>query len=200
MSLSEEILRLQSLRESGVLTYAEFEAAKAKLLSGGPPPVPEAQPPPPYPAQPAYTAQPAYAAQSPYAAPAYAAQTAQPAPAAPSEAQQRQWAMFLHLSTLAGFVVPLAALVAPIIIWQIKKQEMPSLDAHGCHAANWIISSVIYGIISAILCLALIGIPMLIALGLVSIIFPVIAAIKANDGIVWRYPLSFTFFTPANQQ
>jgi hypothetical protein len=98
---------------------------------------------------------------------------------------------------LAGFVVPLAGLVAPIIIWQIKKKEMPSLDAHGCNAANWIISSLIYMVVSTILVFIVIGIPMLVVLGVLCIVFPVIAAIKANDGIVWQYPLCITFFTPA---
>jgi uncharacterized Tic20 family protein len=59
--------------------------------------------------------------------------------------QVRQWALVLHLSLLAGFIIPLAGMVAPIIIWQLKKEEMPGLDAHGKVVTNWIISSIIYG-------------------------------------------------------
>ena len=186
MSISEEILKLQSLRQSGLLNDAEFEAAKAKLLGSGPPPVPAyADPQPPLYAAPDYT--------SPgYAATGYAA-----APPVPSAAEQNQWAMFLHLSVLAGYLAPLAGLVAPILIWQLKKKQMPLLDAHGCNAANWVISFVIYAIVASILAIVLIGIPVLIALGVLGIVFPVIAAIRANEGIVWRYPLTITFFTPA---
>src|SRR5687768_4579326 len=53
--------------------------------------------------------------------------------------ETNQWAMFLHLSLLAGFVVPLAGLVAPIVIWQIKKTELPEIDIHGKIVMNWII-------------------------------------------------------------
>jgi hypothetical protein len=103
------------------------------------------------------------------------------------------WAMILHLSLLAGSIVPLAGWVVPILIWQIKKTEMPALDPHGKVVVNWILSSLIYGAVSAILIFVLIGIPLLIVLALLGIIFPIIGAIKANDGVVWRYPLSIPF-------
>lgn len=106
----------------------------------------------------------------------------------------RMWAMFLHLSVLLGMTaVPLLGLVVPIVIWQVKKDEFPELDVHGRNVANWLISALIYGAISFLLCLVFIGFPLLVALWLVSIIFPLIAGLKANNGIVWDYPLSFRF-------
>jgi uncharacterized Tic20 family protein len=110
------------------------------------------------------------------------------------EQQTREWAMLLHLSLLAGFVLPLAGLVVPIVIWQWKKSELPGIDVHGKNALNWIISEIIYVAISVMLVFVIIGIPMLIALGLVAVIFPIIAGIKANNGEVWKYPLTITFF------
>jgi uncharacterized Tic20 family protein len=101
--------------------------------------------------------------------------------------------MFLHLSVLAGFLIPLGGLVVPIAIWQMKKDQLPLLDAHGRNAMNWIISEVIYWTISFVLAFILIGLPMLGILGLLSIIFPVIAAVKANNGVVWKYPLAIPF-------
>jgi uncharacterized Tic20 family protein len=109
------------------------------------------------------------------------------------ERDARQWAMFLHLSVLGGFLIPLAGLVAPIVIWQMKKDELPLLDAHGRNAMNWIISEVIYWTISFVLAFVLIGMPMLGILGLLSIIFPVVAAVKANNGVVWKYPMAIPF-------
>ncbi len=108
--------------------------------------------------------------------------------------QVRQWALVLHLSLLAGFIIPLAGLVAPIIIWQLKKEEMPGLDAHGKVVTNWIISSIIYGGVSVLLIFVLIGIPLLVLLCLVGVIFPIIGGIKASDGEVWKYPMSIAFF------
>lgn len=115
-----------------------------------------------------------------------------PAPV-PQEAQVRQMAMLLHLSQFLGFVVPFAGLAAPIIIWQVKKTEMPEIDAHGKMITNWIISALIYGAFSFVLIFLLIGIPMLMVLGLLALIFPIIGAIRANDGELWRYPLTINF-------
>jgi uncharacterized protein len=105
----------------------------------------------------------------------------------------RQWAMFLHFSLLAGFIVPILGLVTPILIWQLKKTDFPALDVHGKIVMNWLISSILYAVISAVLIVVLIGIPLLIGLGLLCIIFPIIGGIKANNKEVWRYPFSIEF-------
>ena len=105
----------------------------------------------------------------------------------------RQWAMILHLSLLAGCVIPLAGLVAPIIIWQLKKEEFPEIDAHGKVVVNWIISSLIYAVVSGILVFVLVGFFLLLVLAVLSVIFPIIGGIKANDGQLWKYPLSIPF-------
>lgn len=102
----------------------------------------------------------------------------------------RTWAMFLHFSLLAGFVIPLAGLIAPIIIWQIKKTELPEIDAHGKVVVNWLISAFIYAVISIALSLILIGIPLMFVLCVLSIAFPIIGGIKANEGQLWKYPLT----------
>ena len=106
------------------------------------------------------------------------------------EQQVKQWALFLHLSQLAGILLPLAGLIAPIVLWQVKKEAFPELDAHGKVIANWIISVLIYGFVCFLLTFVLIGVPLLVVLSFLSIIFPVIGAIKANNGELWHYPLS----------
>jgi len=117
-----------------------------------------------------------------------------PAPPPPSKDQQtRQWAFLLHLSLLAGFLIPLAGLVVPILIWQLKKDDLPGIDPHGRVVANWIISEIVYAVACGVLALLVIGIPLLMALFAIGIIFPIIGGIKANDGIVWKYPLSIPF-------
>ena len=113
---------------------------------------------------------------------------------APREEQVRQWAMLLHLSLLAGYLVPLAGLIAPILIWQLKKNDLPELDVHGKIAANWIISSLIYGVIGFLLVFVFIGFLVLLAVGIMGVVFPVIASIKANNGETWRYPMSIEFY------
>ncbi len=107
--------------------------------------------------------------------------------------QAREWCMILHLSLFAGHAVPLGGIVAPIVMWQLKKDEWPEVDEHGRNAANWIISNIIYIIISVVLCIVIVGFVLLIILAVLNAVFPVIAAIKANEGRVWRYPLAIRF-------
>jgi len=107
------------------------------------------------------------------------------------EQETRQWAMFIHLGQLAGFAIPLAGLVLPFILWQIKKNELPGVDVHGKNVCNWIIAELIYGAIGGVLILACgLGLLILIPLGIIGIIFPIIGGLKANNGEVWVYPLS----------
>ncbi len=107
---------------------------------------------------------------------------------------ENQWAMALHLSLLAGYAVPLAGFVVPIAIWQIKKDHYPIIDEHGKNAVNWIISSTLYVILSVILVFVAIGIVGLIVLSVLAVVFPIVAAIKANNGEVWKYPGAISFF------
>ena len=106
----------------------------------------------------------------------------------------RQWAVLLHLSTLLGFVVPVLGFIVPIIIWQWKKSELPDIDANGKVVANAIVSYIIWGAIALPLCLLLIGFLLLWVLGILAVVFPIIAALKARDGELWDYPLCFKFF------
>ena len=114
----------------------------------------------------------------------------------PTGRDEGRWALYVHLSLLAGLVVPLLGFVLPIVLWQMRKTEIPGLDDHGREVTNWMISSVIYGVVGAALTFVWIGFPLLIALGIMSIVFPVIGGLKANEGVLWRYPLSIRFLRP----
>jgi uncharacterized protein len=116
-----------------------------------------------------------------------------PPPAKSVEQETKTWGLFLHLSLLAGLLVPYAGFIAPIVIWQVKKNELPAIDLHGKNVTNWIISMVIYSIVAIVLSFFCIGFVLLIALGIVGIVCPIIGAIKAQNGEVWKYPLTITF-------
>ena len=105
----------------------------------------------------------------------------------------RQWCMFIHLSLLAGFVIPFAGIVLPIVLWQIKKDEDPSIDVHGRIAINGMISFLIYLVAAGALAFVMVGILLLPLVGLAAIAMPIIGAVKANNGVPWRYPLTFQF-------
>lgn len=110
-------------------------------------------------------------------------------------ADDNMWGMLIHLSQFCGYLLPFAGLVVPIILWVIKKDESAVLDRHGRIVINWIITECILSVVFGFLSMVLIGIPLLIALGAVSIIFPIIGAVKANGGEVWTYPCSFRFLS-----
>jgi len=110
------------------------------------------------------------------------------------DSESRTWAMFLHFSVLAGFLVPFGGLIVPILIWQVKKGELPWLDVHGRNVANWIISKLIYFGCCVLLVFVIIGVPMLIVLGICALVFPIIGGIKASSGEVWKYPMAISFF------
>ena len=106
---------------------------------------------------------------------------------------EKQMGMFLHLSQLINVVIPMGGIIAPIILWQVKKEEMPAIDAHGKMVVNWLISSFIYLVISGILVIVVIGFLGLLAVAIMSVVFPIIGGIKANNGELWEYPLTIKF-------
>lgn len=104
------------------------------------------------------------------------------------------WAMFTHLSALCGLVgVPVGHIVGPLVIWLIKKDGSPILDAHGKEALNFQISSYIYGAVAAVLILVLIGLLLLPLVIILNLVFTIIGAMKASQGELYRYPLTIRF-------
>jgi len=116
-------------------------------------------------------------------------------PTEPITRDARQWAMFCHLAGLAGYIAWIVGnIVAPLIFWQLKKDEHPFIDENGKEAVNFQISMSIYALVSAALMpLFCVGVPLLIAVGIVDLVFLLIAAIKANNGEHYRYPLTIRF-------
>ena len=103
---------------------------------------------------------------------------------------ERTWAMLCHFSAFAGLIFPFGNFLAPLIIWLIKKEELPFVEDQGKEVLNFQISMTIYLLISVILCIILIGIPIIIGLVIFSFIITIIAAISANDGKSYRYPIN----------
>lgn len=104
--------------------------------------------------------------------------------------EARQWAMFAHLSALAGLIIPFGNVLGPLIIWQIKKNEFPFVDDQGKEALNFQITVAIAGLISVVLMLILIGILLIFAVGIAALVFCIIGGIKANEGERYRYPFA----------
>lgn len=121
--------------------------------------------------------------------------------------QEKGWATGCHLAGLAILTgIPMANIIAPLIVWLIKKNEYEFVDLQGKEALNFQISMSIYaGIVFLLFMLGIIGapgsgpfsgyvgfslVPLVFIIGLVDIIFAIIAGIKASNGDMYRYPLT----------
>ncbi|RLD29593.1 MAG: DUF4870 domain-containing protein [Bacteroidetes bacterium] len=110
--------------------------------------------------------------------------------------QDRQLIVITHLSQLVTLVIGFGSLILPLILWMTNKEKVYQMDVHGKNILNFQISLIIY----ALICIPLIfllglGILGLIVLGIISIIFPIINAIKASNGETPKYPLSLNFIS-----
>jgi len=96
-----------------------------------------------------------------------------------------------HASALLGlFFHFLGHILSPLVVWLIKRGDSPEIDAHGKESLNFQISMLIYDAIAAILCIFLIGIPILIALWVLNTVLVIIAAVKAGEGKFYQYPFT----------
>ena len=102
--------------------------------------------------------------------------------------EERTWAMVCHLSAFAGHLFPFGHIIAPLIIWILKKDQSELVDDQGKESLNCQISFTIYGAIAVVLCFVAIGFLILPAIWLADVILVIIAAIKANEGVKYRYP------------
>jgi hypothetical protein len=109
-------------------------------------------------------------------------QQAQPSTEVSKDA--RMWAMLCHLLGL------FTCFIGPLIIWLIKKDEDPFIDNQGKEALNFQITVLIASIVSGLLSVICIGVFLAIAVGVVDLVFCIVASVKANSGQAYRYPVS----------
>jgi len=117
-------------------------------------------------------------------------------------AEERQWAMFAHLSALAGGILTsgwagsIGCFIGPLVIWMMKKDTMPFVDDQAKEALNFNISVALVFLALFLLSVLTLGIGLIIAIpawiiiGIAWLVFTIIAAIKAHEGVAYRYPLT----------
>ena len=106
----------------------------------------------------------------------------------------RTWALVCHLAGFAAFTaIPFGNILGPLVVWLIKKDQSWFVNEEGKEAMNFQISLTLYAIVAAILIFVLIGIPLLFVLGIGWLVLMIMAAIKANEGVSYRYPLTLRF-------
>ncbi|MFM9876630.1 MAG: DUF4870 domain-containing protein [Rhodoglobus sp.] len=114
---------------------------------------------------------------NPYAAPAQ--------PLSPSD--EKLWATLIHIGgILFGF---LPALVGYLLL----KDRGPFIRAHTATALNFQLTLIIAYAVGTVTSLLLIGFLILIAAWVATIVLGIVAAMAANRGEGYTYPLAITF-------
>jgi len=101
----------------------------------------------------------------------------------------KQWGMFAHLSGIfTGFI-------GPLIIWQIKKDELPFASEQAKEALNFQITMAILYIIGIVTSIIFIGLFLILAVMIFTIVTSIIGGLKANSGEHYSYPIIFRFIS-----
>lgn len=115
---------------------------------------------------------------------------------------ERQMAMFAHLSALIGGLITsgwagsIGFFIGPLIIWQMKKDTMPFVNDQAKEALNFAITVSIACVAIWILVIMSLGVlalfiwPLWMLIGIAALVFFIIAAVKANEGVAYRYPVT----------
>jgi uncharacterized Tic20 family protein len=99
-----------------------------------------------------------------------------------------------HFLSFAGLVgIPFGNIIGPLVLWVIKKDQVPSVNEHGKESINFQISMTIYTIIAGLSILIAIGIVLLPAIIVLNMVLVIIAGVKAANGEFYRYPLTIRF-------
>jgi len=120
---------------------------------------------------------------------------AKPAASGASPTQdERTWGMIAHLSAFAVFVFPVGGnIIAPLIIWLTRRDTSAFVEAEAKEALNFNITVSLGWIVCGLLTFALIGIPLGVVLFLGWLVMTIVAAVKATEGVGYRYPISVRF-------
>ncbi len=109
----------------------------------------------------------------------------------PPDKEARTWAMVCHLSAFGAFVLPFFGnIIIPAVIWLLKKDTHPFVDDQGKEALNFQITLTMMILASAMLCIVLIGFLLLPIVGIYGVIMTIVGAVRANDGVTYRYPFT----------
>jgi len=110
--------------------------------------------------------------------------------------QDNQLIVVTHLAQLISLVTGFGSLIVPLILWATQKEKVYQMDAHGKNIINFQLSLIVYCLICVPLILLFgLGLLGLIVLGILSIVYPIINAIKASNGETPKYPLSLNFIS-----
>lgn len=120
----------------------------------------------------------------------------QTSPPATQSSDERLWALIGHLSAFSFFVTGIGSILGPLIVWLIKRDTLPFAADQAKEALNFNITVAIAFAALVIFTIVTLGIGLLLAYPIGAALFigwivlTIIAAIKANEGVAYRYPFT----------
>jgi uncharacterized Tic20 family protein len=118
-------------------------------------------------------------------------QTASSAPSTTPSKEERNWATLAHPSALLVIPIPgIGGVIGTLVMWLIRKDDMNFAADQAKEALNFQITVFLAAIVAGILCLILIGFVLLAIIGLIDLILIIVAAVKASEGVAYRYPFN----------
>ncbi|WP_028924931.1 DUF4870 domain-containing protein [Pseudonocardia acaciae] len=112
-----------------------------------------------------------------------------PAGPAPTTGEDRNWAMGAHLSAIVGAWIFLG-FIGPLVVLLVQGERSQFVRAHTVEALNFNLSVLAYSLVGWVLTFVLIGIPVLVALGILWLVCTILAVVKASNGEPYRYPVT----------
>ena len=100
---------------------------------------------------------------------------------------ERTWAMLAHVLALFTWII------GPLVIYLTKGNESPMVKANAAEALNFEITVTIGYVVSVVLMLVLVGLFTFVAIAIAALVLPIIGAVRANQGDVYRYPFTIRF-------
>ncbi len=167
MSIAEEIKKLDQLRQSGILSDDEFRKTKIRLLNS-------------------VGTNTGDSFDRLLTSVGLGSGTG-------TDERRQNFSMWLHFSMLANMAMLGSGIVIPIVMWQTRKDD-PIIDQHGRNAINFMISQLILIVVGGILAAWVYGYFIVLGGVFMSIVCPILVGLKAKQGIVEKYPLTYNFF------
>lgn len=115
---------------------------------------------------------------------------------ATQSSDERTWALIGHLSAFSFFVTGIGCILGPLIVWLVKRDTLPFAADQAKEALNFNITVAIAFVALVIFTIVTFGIGLLLTYPIGAVLFigwivlTIIAAIKANEGVAYRYPFT----------
>lgn len=107
--------------------------------------------------------------------------------------EEQTWGVLIHISALSGLAVPFGNILAPLLLWLVKKDESEFVDANGKEAMNFQLTWTLLLLGASLTILIGIGLLVVPVIAVAWLVLVVLATLRASEREVYDYPLTIDF-------